>query len=37
MRFARIYPQFFYGFLSVTMAWQIAFLVIGWTRRDSGC
>jgi hypothetical protein len=22
------YPQFFYGFLSVTMAWQIAFLVI---------
>ena len=22
-------PQFFYGFLSVTMAWQIAFLVIG--------
>ena len=24
------YPQFFYGFLSVTMAWQIAFLVIGW-------
>jgi hypothetical protein len=23
------YPQFFYGFLSVTMAWQIAFLVIG--------
>jgi hypothetical protein len=24
------YPQFFYGFLSVAMAWQIAFLVIGW-------
>jgi hypothetical protein len=23
------YPQFFYGFLGVTMAWQIAFLVIG--------
>lgn len=23
------YPQFFYGFLSVTLAWQIAFLVIG--------
>jgi hypothetical protein len=23
------YPQFFYGFLSVTTAWQIAFLVIG--------
>jgi hypothetical protein len=23
------YPQFFYGFLAVTMAWQIAFLVIG--------
>jgi hypothetical protein len=23
------YPQFFYGFLSVTMAWQIAFLLIG--------
>jgi hypothetical protein len=23
------YPQFFYGFLSVTMAWQFAFLVIG--------
>ena len=22
------YPHFFYGFLSVTMAWQIAFLVI---------
>lgn len=21
------YPQFFYGFLSVTMAWQIAFLL----------
>jgi hypothetical protein len=24
-----MYPHFFYGFLSVTMAWQIAFLVIG--------
>jgi len=23
------YPQFFYGILSVAMAWQIAFLVIG--------
>ena len=23
------HPQFFYGFLSVAMAWQIAFLVIG--------
>jgi hypothetical protein len=23
------YPQFFYGFVSVAMAWQIAFLVIG--------
>ena len=23
------YPQFFYGFLSVAMAWQIVFLVIG--------
>ena len=23
------YPHFFYGFLGVTMAWQIAFLVIG--------
>ena len=23
------YPQFFYGFLSVAMAWQIAFPVIG--------
>jgi len=23
------YPQFFYGFLVVTMAWQLAFLVIG--------
>jgi len=23
------YPQFFYGFLAVAMAWQIAFLVIG--------
>ena len=24
-----MYPQFFYGFLSVAMAWQIAFLMIG--------
>jgi hypothetical protein len=23
------YPQFFYGFLSVAIAWQIAFLMIG--------
>ena len=23
------YPQFFFGFLSVAIAWQIAFLVIG--------
>jgi hypothetical protein len=23
------YPHFFYGFLSVAMAWQIAFLMIG--------
>ena len=23
------YAQFFYGFLSVAMAWQVAFLVIG--------
>jgi hypothetical protein len=23
------YPQFFYGFLAVTLAWQIGFLVIG--------
>ena len=23
------YPHFFYGFLAVTVAWQIAFLVIG--------
>ena len=23
------YPQFFYGFLSIAMAWQFAFLVIG--------
>jgi len=23
------YPQFFYGFLSVTLAWQVGFLVIG--------
>jgi hypothetical protein len=23
------YPQFFYGFLSVALAWQIVFLVIG--------
>ena len=24
-----IHPQFFYGFLSVAMAWQFAFIVIG--------
>jgi hypothetical protein len=24
-----VYPQFFYGFLSVTIAWQVAFLIIG--------
>src|SRR6476619_1825176 len=24
-----MYPQFFYGFLSVAMAWQVAFLLIG--------
>ena len=24
-----VYPQFFYGFLSVAMAWQVAFLLIG--------
>ena len=23
------YPHFFYGFLGVTLAWQIAFLIIG--------
>lgn len=23
------YPQFYYGFLAVTIAWQLAFLVIG--------
>src|SRR5215510_445101 len=23
------YPQFFYGFFAVAMAWQIAFLIIG--------
>ena len=23
------YPQFYYGFLSVAMAWQIGFLIIG--------
>jgi hypothetical protein len=23
------YPQFFYGFVAVAMAWQLAFLVIG--------
>ena len=23
------YPHFFYGFLSIAMAWQVAFLVIG--------
>lgn len=27
--FPTTYPHFFYGFLSVTMAWQIAFLIIG--------
>jgi len=27
------YPHFFYGFLSVTMAWQVAFLVIAWNPR----
>ena len=25
----KAHPQFFYGFLSVAMAWQIAFLMIG--------
>jgi hypothetical protein len=24
-----LYPHFFYGFLSVTLAWQMAFLMIG--------
>jgi hypothetical protein len=24
-----MYPQFFYGFLSVAMAWQVTFLLIG--------
>ncbi len=23
------YPQFYYGFMSITLAWQVAFLVIG--------
>ena len=23
------YPQFFYGFMSITLAWQLAFLAIG--------
>jgi hypothetical protein len=23
------YPEFFYGFMSITLAWQLAFLVIG--------
>jgi hypothetical protein len=23
------YPQFFYGFMSITLAWQVAFLLIG--------
>ena len=23
------YPHFFYGFMSITLAWQVAFLVIG--------
>jgi hypothetical protein len=27
------YPHFFYGFLSVAMAWQAAFLIIGWDPR----
>jgi hypothetical protein len=27
------YPHFFYGFLSLAMAWQIAFFVIGWAPR----
>ena len=29
------YPQFFYGFIGVAIAWQIAFLIIGSNRRDS--
>ena len=24
------YPHFYYGFLAVALAWQIAFLIIGW-------
>jgi hypothetical protein len=24
------YPHFFYGFLAIAMAWQVAFLIIGW-------
>jgi hypothetical protein len=24
------YPQFFYGFMGVALAWQLVFLVIGW-------
>ena len=24
-----VYPQFFYGFVSVALAWQVAFLLIG--------
>ncbi|HKT80436.1 MAG TPA: hypothetical protein VJP86_09485 [Vicinamibacterales bacterium] len=24
------YPAFFYGFVAVGLAWQIAFLIIGW-------
>jgi hypothetical protein len=24
------YPHFFYGFISVALAWQLAFLIIGW-------
>jgi hypothetical protein len=30
------YPHFFYGFFSVAMAWQIAFLVIGSNPRRFG-
>jgi hypothetical protein len=25
------YPHFFYGFLAVALAWQLAFLAIGWS------
>ena len=24
------YPHFFYGFIGVALAWQLAFLIIGW-------